>query len=65
MEYLLRLGEVVNELMWAKGLVLETKKPLNSILSGGFYCVAWVNTPPLGAQDLSRYPVRLRRGGLH
>ena len=29
------------------------------------YCVAWVNTPPLGAQYLSRYPVRLRRGGLH
>ena len=26
------------------------------------YCVAWVNTPPLGAQYLSRYPVRLRRG---
>ena len=29
------------------------------------YCVAWVNTPTLGAQYLSRYPVRLRRGGLH
>ena len=39
--------------------------PMSFGYDGSLYCVAWVNTPPLGAQYLSRYPVRLQRGGLH